>query len=164
MKRSGVWVLAVAVFVSACSSEISETALTDTTAPVAPTTTEATPTTTRPPTTTVVSVTTTAAPTTSVSPTTTAAPTTTAVPPTTTTSTVPQPDWPAIVEIVVDEWRSKGVPIIPGVSVAVLLPDGTEVVVARGVADLVTEVPVTPDDYFRIGSISKTITSVALLQ
>ena len=64
----------------------------------------------------------------------------------------------------VDDWRSKGVPIIPGVSVAVLLPDGTEVVVARGVADLVTEVPVTPDDYFRIGSISKTITSIALLQ
>ena len=45
-----------------------------------------------------------------------------------------------------------------------LLPDGVEILVARGVADLVTEVPVTPDDYFRIGSISKTITSVALLQ
>ena len=45
-----------------------------------------------------------------------------------------------------------------------LLPDGTEVLVARGVADLVAETPITTGDYFRIGSISKTITSVVLLQ
>jgi len=61
-------------------------------------------------------------------------------------------------------WLSEGTPVTPGVSIAVLLPDGTEVLVARGLADLVTEASVTTDSYFRIGSISKTITSVALLQ
>lgn len=90
---------------------------------------------------------------------------------TTTTSTVPtsssespRPDWQTILGDVVSRWRSKGTPITPGVSVALLLPDDTEILLAQGVADLVTQVPVTVNDYFRIGSISKTITSVALLQ
>ena len=108
----------------------------------------------------VVPTTTTAAPTTTTT-TTTVAPTTTT---TTTTTTLPPPDWEGIVAEVADVWLSEGTPITPGVSIAVLLSDGTEVLVARGLADLVAEVPVTTDDYFRIGSISKTITSVALLQ
>jgi D-alanyl-D-alanine carboxypeptidase len=64
----------------------------------------------------------------------------------------------------VDVWLAEGTPVTPGVSVAVLLPDGTEMLVASGLADLVAQEPVTTDDYFRIGSISKTITSVAMLQ
>ena len=65
---------------------------------------------------------------------------------------------------VAEAWLAEGTPVTPGVTIAVLLPDGTEVLVARGLADLVAEVPVTTDDYFRIGSISKTITSIAVLQ
>jgi CubicO group peptidase (beta-lactamase class C family)/pimeloyl-ACP methyl ester carboxylesterase len=132
-------------------------ATTTTVAPATTTTTvaPATTTTTVAPTTT----TTTVAPTTT---TTTVAPTTTTT--TTTTTTLPPIDWEGIVTGVVDVWLAEGTPITPGVSVAVLLPDGTEVLVARGMADLVAEEPVTTDDYFRIGSISKTITTVAVLQ
>ncbi|MDG2428326.1 MAG: serine hydrolase [Acidimicrobiales bacterium] len=92
------------------------------------------------------------------------APATSTTAPAPATPATPKTDWAAIFGAVIDDWQSKGVPVIPGVSVAVLLPDGTEVLVARGVADLVEKTPITTGDYFRIGSISKSITSVALLQ
>ena len=156
MRRFHIILLAVTLVGAACSDSTPERVI-PTTTTVAPTTTTTTTTTTVAPTTT---TTTTVAPTTTTT-TTTVAPTTTT---TTTTTTLPPPDWEGIVAEVADVWLSEGTPITPGVSIAVLLSDGTEVLVARGLADLVAEVPVTTDDYFRIGSISKTITSVALLQ
>ena len=131
--------------------------VTDVEVPAATTTTTA-PTTTAPTTTT----TTTTTPTTT---TTTTAPTTTTTTTAPTTTTPPPPVWDELlVAEVVDVWLAEGTPVTPGVSVAVLLPDGTEMLVASGLADLVAQEPVTTDDYFRIGSISKTITSVAMLQ
>ena len=75
MKRGVAGFLVLSMFVSACSDGTTETAITDTAATEAPTTTEAAPTTTE------------AAPTTTEAPTATVAPATTQVPTTTVTST-----------------------------------------------------------------------------
>ncbi|MEZ5169055.1 MAG: serine hydrolase domain-containing protein [Acidimicrobiales bacterium] len=64
----------------------------------------------------------------------------------------------------VDEWMTEGEVAVPGITLTVLLPSGDAVEIARGEGDLVAGTEVTPDDYFRIGSISKTITTVAVLQ
>lgn len=63
-----------------------------------------------------------------------------------------------------DAWMTEGEVAVPGLTLTVSLPDGEEIRIARGSADLVTGDDVTTDDYFRIGSISKTITTVAVLQ
>ena len=63
----------------------------------------------------------------------------------------------------IDAWMTEGEIDVPGLTLTVLLPDD-ELRMARGVADLRTDALVTPDSYFRIGSVTKTITSVAILQ
>ena len=52
----------------------------------------------------------------------------------------------------------------PGLSFAMVMPDDEVLTIARGVADLETGDPVTPDDYFRIGSVTKPITTAVVLQ
>jgi D-alanyl-D-alanine carboxypeptidase len=52
---------------------------------------------------------------------------------------------------------------IPGVSVAILFPDGGMWVGASGSADIAGKVPVTPATAFAIASISKTFTSALIL-
>ncbi len=51
----------------------------------------------------------------------------------------------------------------PGLVLAVALGDDQPWTFAWGVADLATDDPMTPDDYVRIGSISKPVTTVAVL-
>jgi D-alanyl-D-alanine carboxypeptidase len=53
---------------------------------------------------------------------------------------------------------------IPGVSVAILLPDGTSWNGASGLADVGRTTPVTPATAFALGSISKTYTSALVLR
>ena len=63
----------------------------------------------------------------------------------------------------VDEWRAEA--NVPGVSLAIIPPGGGEpILVASGVRDLATNDPVSTDDYFRIGSITKPVTSALILQ
>ena len=64
--------------------------------------------------------------------------------------------------LVLDAWLAEGDPPAPGVSLAVILDDGREVLVARGVRNLITNEAITTDDFFRIASITKTFTSVAI--
>jgi D-alanyl-D-alanine carboxypeptidase len=52
---------------------------------------------------------------------------------------------------------------VPGVSLAVLGPDGFELAEAVGVADLRTGEPVTTDDYWRFASVTKPMTSTVVL-
>ncbi len=52
----------------------------------------------------------------------------------------------------------------PGVSLSLRLPDGETINVGAGVTDLQTGDAVAPDDYFRIASITKPMTSVMVLQ
>jgi D-alanyl-D-alanine carboxypeptidase len=53
---------------------------------------------------------------------------------------------------------------LPGVAVAVLVPDEGEYVQAQGATNLETGTERQPNDPFRIGSITKTFTATALLQ
>jgi CubicO group peptidase (beta-lactamase class C family) len=53
---------------------------------------------------------------------------------------------------------------IPGLSVAVRLPDSRIVTAASGLADVENEVPVTEASVFRFASISKSLTAVAALR
>jgi len=52
---------------------------------------------------------------------------------------------------------------VPGVSLALILPDGSEVTVAIGVADLENEIDMTPEMHLLSGSIGKTYFSAAAL-
>ena len=52
---------------------------------------------------------------------------------------------------------------IPGISVAILFPDGGSWVGTSGVADLLSGAPVTPDTAFAIASVTKTFTSALIL-
>ena len=52
----------------------------------------------------------------------------------------------------------------PAVSLSVRLPGVEPINIARGVTDLVTQEPVTTDDYFRIGSVTKPMTAAVVLQ
>lgn len=52
---------------------------------------------------------------------------------------------------------------IPGVSVAILFPDGGRWVGTSGSADVAGDVPVTPDTAFAIASVSKTFTAALVL-
>ncbi|MDH3753131.1 MAG: beta-lactamase family protein [Acidimicrobiia bacterium] len=74
----------------------------------------------------------------------------------------PEADLTALVTAEVDEFMAAN--SIPGMSVAVLLPDGESITLARGVADIASGEPVTVDDYFRIGSITKPVTTAVVLQ
>lgn len=53
---------------------------------------------------------------------------------------------------------------VPGASLAVSLPDGSELVVTTGVRDLTTGESVRTDDHWRIASITKPIVSTVVLQ
>ena len=52
---------------------------------------------------------------------------------------------------------------MPGVSVAIIFPDGTTWVGTSGMADVAARTPVTPDTAFAIASISKTFTAALIL-
>lgn len=70
----------------------------------------------------------------------------------------------AAISASIDKWMvGRDIPV-PGLSLAVRYPDGSEITIARGVSDLVTGSPLTSADYFRIGSISKTITAATVLK
>ena len=65
------------------------------------------------------------------------------------------------IQAALDDWIvSNGA---PGSSLAVLLPDGSEVLAAAGVRDLRKEGAVTTEDYWRIASITKSLTSAVVL-
>jgi D-alanyl-D-alanine carboxypeptidase len=51
----------------------------------------------------------------------------------------------------------------PGLSLAAILPDGSEVELAFGVADLRTTTPAAVTDYWRFGSVTKPMTSAVIL-
>jgi len=53
---------------------------------------------------------------------------------------------------------------VPGLSLAIRRSDGSLLTMARGVSNLKTGEELSTSDYFRIGSISKTITAAAVLQ
>lgn len=79
-------------------------------------------------------------------------------------TTVPDPG-PALEEqitVEIDEFMALGG--VPGLSFAMVMPDGEVMTIARGTADLTTGEPVETDDYFRIGSITKPVTSTVMLQ
>ena len=63
---------------------------------------------------------------------------------------------------VLSDWQAAGE--LPAVSLSVRMPDGEAINIALGVSDLQTEVPVTTEDYFRIGSITKPMTAAVVLQ
>ncbi|RZV44446.1 MAG: class A beta-lactamase-related serine hydrolase [Acidimicrobiales bacterium] len=130
----------VAILAAACSSDTATAEQTATTA--APATTEAP---------------TTAAPTTE-APTTAAAETTTEAP-------EPGLDVEALtadVQTALASWRELNG--APGTSLALVLADDTVIEVADGLVDMQADEPVTTDSYFRIGSISKSMTSAVVLQ
>ena len=52
---------------------------------------------------------------------------------------------------------------IPGVSAAIIFPDGSMWVGASGLADVATARPVSPDTAFAVASVSKTFTAALIL-
>lgn len=52
----------------------------------------------------------------------------------------------------------------PGISVAMMAPDGTTWAQAQGVSDLALQTPLTPNDCFVIGSVTKLFTATTVLQ
>ena len=105
---------------------------------------------------------------TAAAPATTAAPTTTAAPEPTTTTEPPLDTESLLDEIdaaIAEFLSDTGV---PGATLAVIMPDGNgdliELATAGGYSDLLAERDATVDDYFRWGSITKTMTSVVMLQ
>ncbi len=79
-------------------------------------------------------------------------------------TTVPDPG-PTLEEqitVEIDEFMALGG--VPGLSFAMVMPDGEVMTIARGTADLTTGEPVETGDYFRIGSITKPVTSTVMLQ
>lgn len=52
----------------------------------------------------------------------------------------------------------------PGAAMTVLLPDGSEVTVANGVRNLVTETPIARDEFWRFASVTKPMTSAVVLR
>ncbi len=67
----------------------------------------------------------------------------------------------AVEELLVEWQESNGA---PGVAISVRMPDGHHAFMSSGVADIVTEAPVFPESYFRIASITKTMTAAVVLQ
>ena len=63
---------------------------------------------------------------------------------------------------VLSDWQVEGG--LPAVSLSVRMPGDEPINIALGVTDLQTEVPVTTEDYFRIGSITKPMTAAIVLQ
>jgi D-alanyl-D-alanine carboxypeptidase len=95
--------------------------------------------------------------------------TTTTVPATTAPTTVPDTTAPpssagleARLDDAVGEWMAATG--VPGMALTLLLPDGGELSLAKGVRDLVSGESVTPDAYWRIASITKPMTSAVVLR
>lgn len=63
---------------------------------------------------------------------------------------------------VLADWQEAGG--LPAVSLSVRMPDGDPINIASGVTDLKTNNPVTTNDFFRIGSITKPMTAAMVLQ
>ena len=82
-----------------------------------------------------------------------------------TTEVIPElatPELQQTIETALEDWiAANGA---PGSSLAVLLPDGSEILTAAGVRDLRAEGAATTEDYWRIASISKPITSAVVLR
>ncbi len=78
----------------------------------------------------------------------------------------PEPDAePSLEEqitVEIDEFMASAG--VPGLSFALVMPDGEVMTIARGTADLTTGAAVETDDYFRIGSITKPVTATVILQ
>ncbi len=74
----------------------------------------------------------------------------------------PGPSLEEQITVEIDEFMARGG--VPGLSFAMAMPDGDVLTIARGTADLTTGEPVETDDYFRIGSITKPVTSTVVLQ
>lgn len=68
----------------------------------------------------------------------------------------------AELEAVLVDWQEQNG--APAVSLSVRLPGQEPINIASGVTDLVTEEPVSTDDYFRIASITKPMTAAVVLQ
>jgi len=102
--------------------------------------------------------------TTTVAPATTSAPSTTV--PATTSTAAPDPDAGLKLRLIdaIDSWMSDREIPVPGLSLAIRRSDGSLLTVARGVSNLKTGDELSTADYFRIGSISKTITAATVLQ
>lgn len=71
------------------------------------------------------------------------------------------PDVRAALDARLDGIREKYA--IPGISVAMIFPDGTTWVGTGGSADLANDVPITPDTAFAVASITKTFTSALIM-
>jgi D-alanyl-D-alanine carboxypeptidase len=96
-------------------------------------------------------------------PTSTAAPTTTLVAPT--TSSIVEPaataDLLSLIGAEVELWlAATGA---PGLTLAAVLPDGSEISLGYGFSDLRAQTPAQPEDYWRFGSITKPMTSAVIL-
>lgn len=91
--------------------------------------------------------------------------TTSTVAPITTTTTAVEPHADLKLRLVeaIDAWMTDREIPVPGLSLAVRTADGSLVTLARGVSDLKTGKQLSTADYFRIGSISKTITAATVL-
>lgn len=68
----------------------------------------------------------------------------------------------AELEEILVAWQSENG--APAVSMSVRLPGEAPINIASGVTDLITEEPVTTEDYFRIASITKPMTAAVVLQ
>lgn len=68
----------------------------------------------------------------------------------------------AELEALLVDWQEENG--APAVSLSVRIPGEEPINVASGVTDIVTEDPVTPDDYFRIASVTKPMTAAVVLQ
>lgn len=66
------------------------------------------------------------------------------------------------IESILVDWRERGG--IPAVSLSVRLPGRDPINLASGVTDLTTDTPVTTEDHFRIGSVTKPMTAALVLQ
>jgi D-alanyl-D-alanine carboxypeptidase len=97
--------------------------------------------------------------------TTTISTTTTTVSPATSTTVVrqapPVGDLAALLGFEVEQWMSQTG--APGLTMAVILPDGTEITRAFGVSDLRSQTAADPTDYWRFASITKPMTSAVIL-
>jgi D-alanyl-D-alanine carboxypeptidase len=76
------------------------------------------------------------------------------------------PPFPPAEQLALDQIVASrlGGQMVPGAVAGVAIPGRGSWVSAQGIADLRTAAPVTTDDHFRIGSVSKTFTATVVLQ
>lgn len=77
------------------------------------------------------------------------------------TTAAPATDLDSLLRAELEQWlAATGA---PGVSFAAILPTGEEIALAAGAADLRTGRNASPEDYWRVGSITKPMTSAVIL-